>query len=198
LVTWALCLRVGPFSAYPVLYHLVPGAKAIRVVVRYQLMLGLPVIGLGCAFLADRVGKLPMALLAAIGALLIAEQFNHLTVRGIDRPAELARLGAVPPPPAACGAFFIARNAHESLNKVDAIYRHSVDAMLLSGFLRLPTVNGVDSFAPPGYDLYRPDEPSYRDRVRLYAERNGVRALCGLDMRTDSWQVPDQTEGNPS
>jgi hypothetical protein len=80
---------------------------------------------------------------------------------------------------------------------VDAIYRHSVDAMLLSGFLRLPTVNGVDSFAPPGYDLYRPDEPSYPDRVRAYAARYGVRALCGLDMRTDSWRLPDQIEGIP-
>ena len=197
LVTWAMTLNIRGFSAYPAIYHLVPGAKAIRVVIRYQLMIGLPVIGLACAFLASRAGKLPMVLLAAAGIFMVADQFNHLAVRVIDRPKELARLGAVPPPPAACGAFFIERNDHEAFSKADAIYRHSVDAMLLSGFLRLPTVNGVDSFAPPGYDLYRPDEPSYRDRVRAYAERYGVAGLCGLDMRTDSWRLPDQTEGIP-
>jgi len=195
LATWALVLQIGTVSAYPLIYYLVPGAKAIRVVVRYQLLLAVPVIGLGCAFLASRFGKAPVVLLAAVSAVLVAEQFNHLAVRQIDRPAQLARLGAVPPPPAGCGAFYVARTAQEAQGLADAVYRHSVDAMLLAELNHLPTVNGVDSFAPPGYDLYRPGEPSYRDRVRLYAERNNVHALCGLDMRSNRWQLPDQTEG---
>jgi hypothetical protein len=191
LVTWLMTLKISGFSAYPALYYLVPGAKAVRVVIRYQLMIGAPVAGLACAFLASRAGKVPMALLAVLGLFMVAEQFNHLGVRVIDRPKELARFEAVPAPPSECRAFYIERTSEWS----DGVYRHSVDAMLVSSFLLLPTVNGVDSFTPPGYDLYHPEQPSYRDRVRSYAERNGVRGLCELDMQSGVWRLPDQAEG---
>jgi hypothetical protein len=189
IVTWALTLHAGPFSAYPIVYYGFPGAKVIRVLARYQLFLAVPVIALGTAFLAGQAKRLPRWLVLALSVLLLAEQINRFPIRWIDRPAELARMAAVPAAPAGCAAFFISREEKDPWSPVDGLYRHSVDAMLLAELRRLPTINGIASFLPPDYDLFNPDQPAYVDKVRRYSAEHDLQGLCGLDFRTKTWQT---------
>jgi len=191
LITWALFIRYNDFSLYQQIHNWVPGAKGISVPVHYQLLLGIPIVALGMDFLSGLAlparWRWAPALLAALS---FAEQFNHYWVLQQRRPEQLERLAQVPAAPAECKVFYIARNEKDPWAPVDALYRHSVDAMLLSEWRRLPTINGIDSYVPPGYDLFHPEEPSYADRVAAYAKAHAVHGLCGLDMRERRWLPP--------
>ena len=67
-------------------------------------------------------------------------------------------------------------------------YIHGVDAMLIAEFFGLPTVNGMATFTPTGWDLHTPFDPSYRARALRYAQRMGVaEGLCSLDLKARKW-----------
>jgi hypothetical protein len=190
VVSWALLAHVGGITAYALVYDGLPGARAIRVLARYQILLAAPLIGLAMVYLSHRVGRWPTALVLCLGCLLLAEQINIAPPLRIDRSKETARLAAVPPAPTACQAFFISHPdpAENVINpETDGIFRHSVDAMLIAELLRLPTVNGYASFTPPGYDLLYPDRSDYLTRLKSYAAWKGLHQLCGLDLRNDVW-----------
>ena len=188
LLTWALTIKYDDdFTLYDPIYNWLPGAKGVTVLVHYQLLLTIPVVALGMDFLSSLKWKWAPALLALLS---FAEQFNNYHILQLRRPEELARLARAPQAPAECRTFYIARTEKEPWAPVDALYRHSVDAMLLAEWRRLPTINGIDSYVPPGYDLFRPEEPAYADKVAAYARAHGVHGLCGLDMRDHRWLPP--------
>lgn len=192
LLSWGLFLHFGPFTGYSLIYGLVPGAKATRVIARYQIFLAAPLIALAMAFLASQAGRLTKGGCVVLCLFLVAEELNNRPAIQIDRPAELARLAAIPAPPAGCKSFYIAKSDPVRINPnipSDGITRHSVDAMLLAELWHVPTINGYSSFQPPGYDLYFPDSPDYPNRIRRYAAQYQVTGLCGLDMATNRWSA---------
>ena len=193
LVTWILCIRIGPFTAWSAVYHLVPGAKAVRAVTRYQIFLVAPVVLVAVWYLARaRFGGVPLAF--AFCAALLVEEANTLPPIGVERPQEVERLKRIGVPPSQCGAFFVtsARDGGLYDPEVDAKYSHNVDAMMVAETTNTPTINGFASFAPPGWSLFSPAAPDYRERVAAYAARNGVQRLCELNLRTLEWTVnPD-------
>jgi hypothetical protein len=159
--------------------------------VHYQLLLGIPIVALGMDFLSELTLPAHWKWAPALLALLsFGEQFNNYHILQLRRTEQLARLATVPAAPAECKVFYIARNEKAPWAPVDALYRHSVDAMLLAEWRRLPTINGIDSYVPPGYDLFHPEEPSYADRVKAYARAHSIQGLCGLDMREHRWLPP--------
>lgn len=192
LITCILTLKIGDFTLYMPIYHWLPGAKGVTVLVHYQLLLGIPVVALGMDFLSSLTLPARWKWAPALLALLsLAEQFNHYHILQLRRTEQVARLATVPATiPADCKAFYIARNEKDPWAPVDGLYRHSVDAMLLAEVLRLPTVNGIDSYVPPGYDLFHPEEPAYADKVAKYAKAHSIQGLCGLDMREHRWLPP--------
>jgi len=153
VATWALTLQIGGVSAWRLVWEFVPGAKAARVVARYQIVLVLPVLALAMAFLAAQARRMPRPLLVVLCALLLLEQVNLYAPLFLDRPHELARLQAVPPPPAACRAFWVSAARAESRfgEAVEDEYNHNVEAMIVAAVRRLPTVNGISTFNPPGW-----------------------------------------------
>ena len=194
LATWALALRIGDASPWWLVYELVPGAKAARVVARYQVFLVVPVVALAVALLAAVAARRRAApvVLGALCALLVAEQLNAYAPRFLDRPAELARLRAVPPPPASCRAFFVTAARAESRfgEEVDNVYNHNTEAMLVAAVTGLPTINGISTFNPPGWEPVFPGRPGYLDWVRRTAALHGVaQGLCGLDLRRFAWDA---------
>lgn len=190
LISWALTLQLWFLSPWLLVHHLVPGAGGLRIVVRYQLFLTLPLLLLVAAAQRERAARLwkaRPALLVAIVALLIAEQVNLARQTGLDRHQQLAELETIPRPPAGCRAFSVvtARRAEPMFEspEMHRLYPHNVDAMYLSERWRLPTVNGFSTFNPPHWDFADPTDPSYEARVRAYAARFGLTGLCELDMR---------------
>ena len=190
VTSWAMFLHYGPFTAYSLIYGLIPGAKAVRVMARYQTFLAAPLIALAMAFLAAQTGKWPRLVLAGLALLLVAEEINLGPPLGIDRKEQLARLAAVPAPPAECGAFYVTRADAAYLHPdvpTEGLYRHSADAMLLAELLHIPTINGYASLQPPDYYLFFPDDPEYGNRIRRYVERYEVKDLCALDLTAKVW-----------
>jgi len=184
IVSCALFMHVKGFSLYPLVHDYLPGASAVRAIARYQIFAAAPLIIVALAAPA-RIGGL--ALLLAVP--LLAEEWNGDQIARINRPYELQRLASIPVPPAGCRAFYIAKDRGEAFltKEISEIYSVSADAMLIAEVIRLPTINGFASFLPPGYDLFRPEAADYSERVRLYAEKNGVDGLCGLDLREMRW-----------
>ncbi len=190
LVTWALAFNIDGHSAWWFIYETFPGAKAARVVARYQLFLAAPVIGIAVLYLATSARTVALPVLLLVCGLLVAEEINTAAAVSLDRRHELARLDAVPRPPPGCKAFFASAARPEGLlgPEWDGFYSHNVDAMIIAETLHLPTINGASTFQPPGWQLSDPDRPDYLDRVRRYAVANRVTRLCGLDLKTMRWQ----------
>ncbi|GAA0597022.1 hypothetical protein GCM10009416_39140 [Craurococcus roseus] len=192
VATWALTLRVGDATAWWLVWNAVPGAKAARVVARYQLVLAMPVIALAVLALSAWARRLPAAALAGVAALLLLEQANGYAPLFLDRPLESSRLRAVPPPPAECRAFWVSAARTESRfgEAVEDPYNHNTEAMLIASVLRLPTVNGISTFNPPGWPAGLPGREGYEAEVAAWAEKHGLTGLCALDLQRMAWRTP--------
>jgi hypothetical protein len=191
LATWALTLQIGEHTAWRLAYAYLPGARATRVIARYQLFLAVPVVALAMAFLASR--HWPRAVLALVAGLLVLEQGNAYAPRFLDRPLELGRLRAVPRPPAGCKVFWVSAARSESRfgESTEDPYNHNTEAMLIAEVIGLPTLNGISSFNPPGWPDGVAGTPAYEAAVRAYAAHHGLEGLCALDLRRFRWAGPD-------
>lgn len=189
-VSWLLTLKLGPLSPWQAVFEAVPGARGLRVVLRYQTFLTLPVLLLVFAAYRDRIDSLiartPLAA-AGLALLLAAEHLNAATPAELVRSQNLPQLEAVPRPPEGCTSFYVvtARTAEPRYidARLDAIYPHNVDAMVLAERWRVPTVNGFSTFNPPDWAFANPRAPDYDRRVLAYARAHGLTGLCRLDMR---------------
>jgi hypothetical protein len=189
LLTWACAFNIGGHSLWWLVYEAFPGAKATRIVSRYPIFIAAPVIAVAVSYLAASARTMAAPLLCLICALLVMEEISAAPLVALDRTHELARLQAVPTPPAECKAFFVSNARPEHLLDAgwDGFYSHNVDAMIIAETRHLPTVNGASTFQPPGWNLVNPDTPDYLSRIRKYAAENSVNGLCGLDLRTMTW-----------
>jgi hypothetical protein len=192
LTTWALTLRFGDATGWWLVWSAVPGARAARVVARYQLVLVIPVVCLATVALAAWARRMPAALTAALVGALLLEQANDYAPLFLDRPLELARLRSVPPPPAECRTFWVSAARAESRfgEAVEDPYNHNTEAMLVASVLRLPTVNGISTFNPPGWPASWPGQPGYEAEVEAWASAHGLTGLCALDLRAMAWRLP--------
>jgi hypothetical protein len=190
LVTWALTLQIEGVTPWSLVYRLVPGAKAARVVARYQIFLTLPVVLLATAMLAAEARRLPRLAVAGLVGLLLAEQANGYAPLFLDRTEEAARLAAIPPAPPSCAAFYVsaARTTSRFGEAVADPYNHNTEAMLVAAVRHLPTINGISTFNPPYWPASIPENPDYLRQVETYAAHWDVTGLCGLDLRTFRWK----------
>lgn len=193
LIGWVLTLRFWIVSPWILVHWLVPGASGLRVVLRYQLFLVLPVLLLVAAVWRQRLMRLTPALAGLVAVVLVAEQINIAPVAALDRAKNLA-LESVPRPPAQCASFYVVKARPDeppfANAKMDALYPHNVDAMYLAQRWRVPTVNGFSTFNPPGWDFADPAAPDYDARALAYARRHGIKGLCRLDMRdATAWRI---------
>ena len=186
---YALTLDIGGRPGWWAVYHLVPGAKAIRVVSRAWIMLTGPMLCVVLVWLHGLGGRRPV-LAVALAVLLVAEQLSSGPhVASLDRAAELRYLDAVLPPPAGCRAFAVlsARNEDPESDKVLQTDSANAIAMLIAEVAGLPTVNGISTFNPPDWDAADPSSPGYVSRIEAYVRAHALGGVCGLDLRTGRW-----------
>lgn len=190
IVAWLLTLQFWVLSPWALVFELVPGAKGLRTVSRYQLWLTLPFLLIAVAAWRHRASLLARSkpwLAAAIALLLVAENLSAETPAQISRATQRAALFNIPPPPRDCTRFYaVAARANEPLYinaELHALYPHNVDAMLLAERWAVPTINGFSTFNPPDWNFARPRAADYDARVMTYARRHRLSGLCRLDMR---------------
>lgn len=192
LIAWLLMLRLWPESLWRIVYALVPGAKAIRVVGRFQILLLVPVILLATIWLSRWPRKTAALVL---GALLLVEQTSATGRNNLSWREQQAMLAGIATPPAACRSFYVrASRVQPPLSAAgaatDGVYAHNVDAMVIAEVFALPTINGLSTFNPPFWDFADPLNNDYDYRVGLYAQRFSLSGLCRLDVReTPAWRV---------
>lgn len=204
VVTWLLTIKLWAISPWIAVHYLVPGASGIRVVVRYQLVLILPVLLVTAgAFrhqLADLLARNRIVAAALIG-FLIAEQINLMPVAELSRARQRAALLAIAPPPADCTAFYAVKTRTAEVpatNPSSPIYQrpenegkylHNVDSMLLAQIWRVPTLGGYSTFQPREWVFADPLKPDYDARARRYIDSHGLSGVCRLDVRdARPWQ----------
>jgi hypothetical protein len=195
-VSWIMAIQLGPLSPWRIVYWLVPGAKGLRAVLRYQIWLTLPLLIVAAGVWRHRFMALMRArpvVATVLVAALIFEQLSSDTASAMSRTKQSADFARLEPMPAECPAFYVvnARPYTETYTYFDiALYPHNVDAMFLSSLWGRPTINGFSTFVPPDWDLASPDAPDYDARVAAYARRHGLSVLCRLDARQEpQWQV---------
>lgn len=189
-IGWALTLRFGPMSPWALVHDLIPGARGLRVVLRYQLFLVLPALLLiGIAFRDDltRLWRRRPWIAGAVVALLVVEQLNAAQPTQLSRAAQLTAFAVVPPPPKDCASFYVVAARRGELHYGDALhsglYPHNVDAMFLAEQWGVPTINGFSTFNPPDWNFATPEALNYDARVIAYAQQHGLQHMCRLDMR---------------
>ena len=190
IVAWLLTLQFWVASPWGLVFELVPGAKGLRRVSRYQLWLTLPFLLVAVAAWRERATLLARSrpwLAATLVVLLVAENLSAETPAQISRANQRAALWHIAPPPAGCASFYVvASRVTEPVYinaELDALYPHNVDAMLLAELWRVPTINGFSTFNPPDWHFASPRAADYDARVLTYARRHGLRSLCRLDVR---------------
>ncbi len=190
VLSWLLTIRIGSVSAWALVYELVPGAKGMRVVLRFQLFLILPVLLLVVGAWRRRAhdwAKRRPRLLTGMLALLLAEQFGRDVPVQVSRTLDGAALWSLPPPPKDCHSFYVVSARRDEPLYIDAertaLYPHNVDAMLLAEHWRLPTINGFSTFNPPDWNFADPAAANYDLRIAVYAMRHNLSKVCRLDAR---------------
>jgi hypothetical protein len=191
VVTWMITVRFGHWTLWREVFNFVPGAKAVRVVARYQLFLAAPVIAVVVTFLARQYTLAPSPLPAIIAVMLVTEQVTLAQPIALNRSAQMAWLQPIPPPPGECRSFFVshARPWTDLSPDINAIYSHNTDAMFLAELFRLPTINGFSTFRPADWDFVGPERPDYADRVKTYVRAHGLEKVCALDLVKNQWDT---------
>ena len=199
LTCWTLAIAIDGYSLWTLVYNLVPGARALRVVSRIQIFLTWPVVTVSMSGLdslcstVQRSRRMTVVVSALVAFYIVVEQVNTLQIPALDRAAQMQWLHLFAPPPSHCQAFFAdaARPLDERYGKaLDDLVGFNIDSMLVAEWLSKPTVNGFATFVPPAWDLLSIDKDDYIGRVRRYSERFGMSAsLCGVDLSTGVWST---------
>jgi len=172
----------------------VPGAGTIReltrvLVITAPLAAVLAIVPLMAMWRSRwRLATLPLL------ALLAVEQWAPVPDAGLRRAAELARISDLAERPVGCEAFVATvPRAGLARHRIDDLYSHNVDAMLLSSLSGVRTINGFSTFNPPGWDLASPNRADYPARVERYASSARVTVpLCGVDFAGLRWTGPGE------
>jgi hypothetical protein len=190
MVAWLFTLQFWRASPWGLVFELVPGARGLRVVSRYQLWLTLPFLLLAVAVWRERASALAQSrpwLAVAVMLLLLVENLSAETPALLSRSLQRDALWQIPAPPAHCASFYVVATRRNEPMFFDArrsaIYPHNVDAMFLAERWRLPTINGFATFTPPDWRFANPLAPDYGARVVAYARRHKLADLCRLDVR---------------
>jgi len=189
VISWALTLQLWVASPWGAIFHLVPGANGLRVVLRYQIFLILPVLLLVAAMFRHRLMallKTRRALAVAVLTLLLVEQLNTYRAAQLSRESHWLPLAAIPAPPAECRSFYAVRTHRAEPQyrsaAMHAKHPHNDDSMLLAQLWRVPTLGGYSTFQPPDWVFADPLADDYDARVARYIAAHRLTGVCRLDI----------------
>ena len=197
LVLWLAGSRFDQRAPlWELLWRYVPGASAIRIPPRINLVLntGIVIVGMyGLEQLGKRLWIHKSAACAALSVVAVAlcvEQVNLMPTHLISRAQEMAKITRIKPPPHECGGFYVS-----SWSPVrQEILRLQTDATLAAERLGLPTLNGYSSWFPGDWDLLTGSQARIAERAREWAEWHNLSGLCSLDVNSGSWTTIDLRE----
>ncbi len=195
-------VQVQGYSLWWLVRLFVPGATAIRVVSRYEVLL-YPFALITTAVAASHYVRYAIftrstwkfGVFACIAAFLIIEQIQPQYAK-MSKSEELARLDPIPPPPEYCRQFILnpSRNAETANlnNELDdgTVRRLQVDAIYEAMRYNIPTVNGLSSLNPNEYWFFDLSSTSYPLSAGMWLNRNNLLSdICTLDFDKAAWSI---------
>jgi hypothetical protein len=200
---WLASVKFGNHA--PIIWRffwkVVPGATAIRVPQRINLVLNVGMIAVSmyaidklATVLKGRRNQAGQVVLGVIFIALAAEQVNSMPTHLISRPTDIQKLFRIERPPQTCSAFYII----EQVNGLYKLLQVQTDAMLIAERVGIPTLNGYSGWSPDGWNLIAPQGRIERN-VRDWALQNRLtKGLCSLDAVSGRWSpVNVQALGEP-
>ena len=199
------CIDWNGRSLWLLIYQAVPGAKGLRVVARFYIFLALPmtlIIGHGISIALNLKSHVNVsrAIVTLCCLVLIAEEINPTPYVALPTEEPLRLLKQLTAPPTLCRNFYVVNAVgFKSGDKtLDDPYRTNVQAMMISSFLNLPTVVGISSFNPPGWNFSDSPAESFDQRVLSYAfQHQTLQGLCRLDVTHNKWSLVSFEEDKP-
>ena len=189
-----LGLQYHGHSLWKFVYWIFPGARSVRAVARFVIVLALP-MAIAFAFalhhaiekIASQKTLLLRAVLGAVTVVLVVfgsiEQFNSEDGQYYSINTENARLEKLAAKlPVNCSSFYVAaRFPADEEGFQNQNYMH--DAMFVSILRGVPTLNGRSGKNPPGWSLRVVGAPEYEDHVRRWIKRHHLGGnICRLEI----------------
>lgn len=195
LTLWTAGVKIGSHApVWALLWKVVPGAAAIRVPQRINLVLNIGVV-IVCMFGFEALRKKVASrglLLNLVPVLMVcaltAEQINFMPTHIISRSVEAQKFARIPPPPKACSTFYVSNWS----DRIAAMHVAQTDAMLVAQQYNIPTVNGYSSWFPNGWGLMTAPKGHLDEEAVEWALQHGIKdGLCALDMNWGTWTPVD-------
>ncbi|MCQ8277690.1 hypothetical protein NFI95_04415 [Acetobacteraceae bacterium KSS8] len=194
LVSWLCTIQIDGHTVWGLFYDWFPAAKAVRVISRYELFLSFPITLVIMLCVTELLRKTPSAKMrlscVALLSVLVAEQYNTSYPVGLSVSGQDKWLAGIPAPPSECQSFYaVGSRKNEVLVSpgVDRSYGNNVDAMFLAEMIHLPTLNGMDSFTPRGWNLVGYRDADYTQRVLAFIRENRLSHVCALNLANNRW-----------
>ncbi len=182
-----LGVKVGGHSLWKYIYLYFPAGGAIRAASRYVIFLTLPMsiafayaLQKGLQFASGKRGlTVAMLLVAAFG---VFEQFGVPKVNGtgfsttIEEAYLKAMAERLPPD---CAAFYVAPGPNPRHSTAEYQY----DAMMISAFSRVKTLNASSSQFPRDWNFYFFKNPDYESKVKEWIDSQKITGkVCRLEL----------------
>jgi hypothetical protein len=181
-----LGFKAGGHSLWQYIYHYFPGGGAIRAVSRYMIFLTLP-MSIAFAYGLQKALELASTRGLRIAVLLIAafgvfEQFGvpRINGAGFSTKVEETYLKTTAAKlPGDCEALYVAPGPHA--NHATAEYQY--DAMMISAFSRVKTLNASSSQFPRDWGFYFFKNPDYESKVKEWIDSQKISGkVCRLEL----------------
>ena len=206
VIIFFIGLDINGFSVWEAIYNFIPGAQVLRAAMRWHLVITLP-LSILFAFCGDYIynafpgkGKyVSGALLIILTALVWYDNFNPAGAVSAYNTDDSERfIKYVKSPPEDCKIFYI-RNGDKDLGN-EYIYRAAalippnnkidIDAMYLSAYYNLKTLNGYSGGVPKGWDIKSMGSYDTDEMAINWLRINGIPIgnVYVYDMTDNTWE----------
>lgn len=193
-LVFLITLKHNEVTLFEVVRRIVPGAGAIRVGMRGQIIasaLAALVVTASAAHILDVVkARFARAIVWIVLGIVVVEQINMYDVHVRQHKALLEMVESTPVPPADCEVVYFTGRRPSSDRLEDLIARElwEYKAMWRALAIHKPTIDGASGWDPPGWSLSAVDPSHVHQAARDWAALNGLHNLCSYDVEARNWR----------
>lgn len=194
LVSIVLVIRVSEYSLWYLFYKFVPGASALRAMMRYYLFLHLP-IGFLIAYCGNRVCERnslkSISIVGILFLLVLTGNMKYKVASSWNIDKELESLKSVPEPPEDCEIAYFTNDKGDIERFFPFI---QMKAWAIANDKGLKTINGYSGNYPDEWGLEYISSVNNLGRALCWISRNQLEHVYIYDMVDKQWVSSENAE----